>query len=258
MATLITRDLIALSRDLGSPERGWAILGEGNTSAFVNDESFQVKRSGAQLSALTESDLVDILFQPLLAALNSDEVLDDLGMKGLLKRSKVNTGLAKVPSVETVFHAALLHVRGVKFVGHTHVTSINSLTCSKRGWDALCSGGRIFPDEIVVCGPAACCVEYADPGLPLARAIKAQVERYIAKYDISPKTIYLQNHGFIALGATAREVVSITQMADKAAQILLGALSTGEPKFMSDTAVERIYHRPDERVRQRELGLIVD
>jgi ribulose-5-phosphate 4-epimerase/fuculose-1-phosphate aldolase len=92
--------------------------------------------------------------------------------------------------------------------------------------------------------------------LPLARAIKAQVARYIEQFDAAPKTIYLQNHGFIALGATTQEVLSITQMADKAAQILLGALAVGEPLYLSASAVERIYSRPDERVRQQALGLV--
>jgi rhamnose utilization protein RhaD (predicted bifunctional aldolase and dehydrogenase) len=256
MTTTISRDLLTLSRDLGAPDKGWAILGEGNTSAFVTDESFQVKRSGAQLGALTEDDLVDVLFAPLLAALKSSSDYDDIAVKSLLKVSKVHTSSTKVPSVETLFHAALLKHRGVNFVGHTHVTSINSLTCSERGWKALSSEGRLFPDEIVVCGPAACCVDYVDPGIKLAQEIDKRVNEYIAKFDIPPKTIYLKNHGFIALGATAKEVLAITQMADKAAKILLGALSTGEPTYMSKDAVDRIYHRPDEKIRQRELGLI--
>ena len=70
-------------------------------------------------------------------------------------------------------HAFLLTLPGVEFVGHTHVTRINGLLCSARGWEALQAGRRMFPDEIVVCGVAPCCVPYVDPGIPLARALRA-------------------------------------------------------------------------------------
>ena len=77
-------------------------------------------------------------------------------------------------------------------------------------------------------------------------------------YGVPPKTIYLQNHGFIAVGRSSREVTSITLMADKAAHVLTAALSIGEPTFLTDANVQRIYTWPAEHFRQKALGLSQD
>ena len=47
------RALIDLSRDLGGEHRGLAILGEGNASARISDDTFIVKASGSSLGTLT-------------------------------------------------------------------------------------------------------------------------------------------------------------------------------------------------------------
>ncbi|HSW43277.1 MAG TPA: hypothetical protein VLM76_12275 [Patescibacteria group bacterium] len=47
--------LIGLSRSLGEPSRQLAILGEGNTSARIDDETFWVKASGTQLATAEPS-----------------------------------------------------------------------------------------------------------------------------------------------------------------------------------------------------------
>jgi rhamnose utilization protein RhaD (predicted bifunctional aldolase and dehydrogenase) len=146
-------------------------------------------------------------------------------------------------------HAACLRLPGVKFVGHTHPTPINILTCSVAFQAAI--QGRLFPDEIVVCGPAPLAIPYVDPGLPLAREIRRQVNNYIDSYGEPPKVILMQNHGLIALGATAQQVENITAMAVKAARILVGTYALGGPHFMSSEAVDRIHTRPDEHYRQR-------
>jgi rhamnose utilization protein RhaD (predicted bifunctional aldolase and dehydrogenase) len=247
-------ELLNLSRDLGTSPHEWAILGEGNTSARIDDESFYVKASGSQLATLSVEQLVRVRFGPLVEAIASDVVLSDADVRDLLLASRLESE-APMPSVETLFHADLLNLPGVKFIGHTHIVSINSLICSERGWDLVRAGGRLFPDEIVVCGAKPCCVGYVDPGLTLARAIHEAVVDYRARLDCAPKTIYLQNHGFVALGKSAREVLSITRMADKAARVLLGAIACGAPRFLSDAEVARIATRPDEHLRQRALGL---
>ena len=73
-----------------------------------------------------------------------------------------------------------------------------------------------------------------------------------------PKTIYMQNHGFTALAKTAQEVENIHLMADKAAQIMLGAFACGGPAFLTPENVGRIFSRPDEHYRQRALGIKED
>ena len=245
---------MALSHELGSASHDWAILGEGNASGRFTDTSFLVKASGAQLKTLTAEQLVEVRFDPLVEAVASQVELPDTASRDLLMEACVGEA-SKTPSVETLFHADLLSLPGIHFIGHTHVTSINSVLCSRQGWELIQRGGRIFPDEVVVCGVAPCTVPYADPGLALARAIHSEVVIYQTRYNCVPKTIYLQNHGFVALGATMREVISITEMADKAARVLLGAMACGEPVFLRDSDVARIASRPDEHHRQRVLGL---
>lgn len=250
-------ELLALSHELGEGGRRWAVLGEGNTSTRVDAETFLVKASGSRLSNLAAGQVAKVSFAPVLAALEGGEALDDAQVKALLTDATVG-GNGLLPSTETLMHAFLLTLPGIEFVGHTHVISINGLLCSKRGWEFMQSGRRLFPDEIVVCGVAPCCVPYVDPGIPLARAICEKASAYLETYGVPPKTIYLQNHGFVALGRSAQEVENIHQMADKAALILAAALAIGEPTALTPENVNRIYTWPAEHYRQKALGLSVD
>ena len=156
------------------------------------------------------------------------------------------------PSVETVLHALALKLDGVNFVGHTHPTAVNAILCSKKAEEAI--AGRLFPDEIVYCGPAPIYVPYTDPGVPLALAIRDAIDRYLDEYRENPKVILMQNHGLIALGGTASEVENITAMFVKTARVILGAYALGGPHFMSAEAVARIHTRPDEQYRRQEWG----
>ena len=251
------RDLLELSHKLGDPAHGWALLGEGNTSIRRDTDSFYVKASGSQLQTLTPEQVSTVRFAPILEALTDGTAYNDDQVTALLRSSLVEDN-GRLPSTETLMHAYLLSLPGIGCIGHTHITSVNGLMCSVRGWEAVSGGGRLFPDEIVVCGPAPCCVAYVDPGIPLARAIREAVEVYRTGYGVAPKTIYLQNHGFIAVGRSAAEVHAITLMADKAAKVLASALCIGEPSFLTPANVDRIYTWPAEHYRQKALGLQVD
>jgi rhamnose utilization protein RhaD (predicted bifunctional aldolase and dehydrogenase) len=194
---------------------------------------------------------VRVAFERVRAMLAGPDLSDE-ETRQALQAAKVDPSAAGHPSVETVLHALCLELPGVNFVGHTHPTAINMITCSTNFELAL--SGRLFPDEIVLCGPAAVLVPYTDPGLPLARAVRQRIDAYIDVHGETPKTIYMQNHGFIALGGTPQQVENITAMAVKAARILVGAHSLGGPRFMTPQAVARIHTRPDEHYRQRLLG----
>jgi len=247
----VLEQLITLSHNLGNPANDYVILAEGNTSAKVNDETFWVKASGTQLRTMDYPDFVQVRFEPTLALLEADN-LDDEGVKNGLNAAKVDPSVTVHPSVETILHALALQLDGVNFVGHTHPTVINALTCSV-GFEKAVSG-RLFPDEIVICGPAPVVVPYTDPGLPLARKVRDLINHYLAGYQEIPKIIYMQNHGFIALGRTAEQVENITAMAVKTARILLGTYAAGGPHFLSEHDVNRIHTRPDELYRRKLLG----
>ena len=70
----------------------------------------------------------------------------------------------------------------------------------------------------------------------------------------APKAVYMQNHGFMALGANVKQVQSITAMAVKAARTLLGTYALGGPTYLTSEQVSRIADRPDVHYRQRVLG----
>jgi rhamnose utilization protein RhaD (predicted bifunctional aldolase and dehydrogenase) len=243
--------LVALSRKLGDPANDYTILGEGNTSARASEATFWVKASGTELRTIDTNGLVEVRFDRVLALLDAPS-LTDAEIKQGLSEAKVDAASLAHPSVETVLHALCLQLDGVNFIGHTHPTAVNALTCSV-GFDAAFAG-RLFPDEIVVCGPAPVLIPYVDPGPPLARAVKAHIDAHIDYYGEVPKVIHMQNHGMIALGRTAQQVENITAMAVKTARVLAGTYAMGGPRFMTPEAVARIHTRPDEHYRQKVIA----
>ena len=251
MQNPILQDLLSLSHELGREDRGLAMLGEGNTSARLAGETFLVKASGTCLGTLKEDDVVECRFSALLPMLEK-ESLTDQQVDDALLAARVDPK-AKKPSVEAVFHAWLLSLPGISFVGHTHATSVNQILCSPRAQDF--SGRRMFPDEIVCCGSASVFVPYTDPGLKLAQAIRRESEAFIGKQQRRPRVILMQNHGIITLGATWQSVLSAMLMAEKAAKVFVGAAALGGPVFFSQENIARIDSRPDEAYRQRALKM---
>lgn len=247
----LLNQLVQMSSNLGNPLNDYVILGEGNTSVKMDEDTFWVKSSGTQLRTIGPEGFVRVHFEPVLAMLDGPNLSDE-EVKQALIEAKADPSAPGHPSVETAMHALLLKLEGINFVGHTHPSAINMLTCSAAFETAI--SGRLFPDEIVLCGPAPLIIPYVDPGLPLAREIKNRLKVYLESYGELPKTVLMQNHGFIALAGTAQKVENITAMAVKAARILVGTYALGGPHFMSTTAVDRIHTRPDEHYRQRMIG----
>ncbi len=244
--------MLGLSHQLGREERKLAILGEGNTSARLSAGTFVVKASGSNLATLTEAGTAVCRFDRLLPLLGK-KTMTDAAIDEALFAARVDPS-AKKPSVEAIFHAYLLTLPGVNFVGHTHPVAVNQLLCSKHA--RMFAKRRLFPDEIVCCGVESVFVPYTDPGLKLAQAIRAAVMTYIKRLARPPRVILLANHGFIALGATPESVLATTLMGAKAAEIFAGAAaSAGQPRFLTPAQVVRIAGRPDEHYRQQALGL---
>ena len=251
MATPSLEPLLALSHDLGREDRRLAILGEGNTSMRLSPETFAVKASGSNLATLSAAGLSACRFRGLLDLLER-RAASDTTIEETLLDARVDAA-ARKPSVEAMFHAWLLTLPGVNFVGHTHPVAVNGVLCSPKA--AAFARRRLFPDEIVCCGPASVLVPYTDPGLKLAQAIRRGVETFRRQHGIVPRVILLQNHGLIALGATPAAVLAATLMTVKAAEITLGAAALGGPRYITPADVARIARRQDEHYRQKTLGL---
>ena len=140
-------------------------------------------------------------------------------------------------------------------VGHTHPVAVNSILCAGDGPSQKFANERRFPDEIVCCGAKSVLVPYVDPGTVLAQKIRDETDRFIAAESRPPRVVLLQNHGFIALGATTGSVLAATLMAEKTARIFLGAAAWNGPVVLTPQNVARIDSRPDEHYRQKMLRL---
>jgi rhamnose utilization protein RhaD (predicted bifunctional aldolase and dehydrogenase) len=244
-------DLLSLSHEVGREDRGLAILGEGNTSVKLSEETFLVKASGTCLGTLKEEDVVECRFSALLPLLDKEGMSDE-DMDNALLAARVDAK-AKKPSVEAVFHAYFLSLPNVKFVAHSHATHVNQILCSPRAKDFATN--RMFPDEIVVCGPRSVYLPYTDPGLKLSQAIRRETESFIKKQQRQPQVVLMQNHGVITLGKSWQAALYAMLMAEKAAKIFVGAAAMGGPVFFSEANTKRITGRPDEAYRQRALKM---
>ena len=240
--------LIEMTRALGEPRMDYVIIGEGNTSMRLDEESFLVKASGHQMRDIGAEGFVGLRLSPILALLD-DPPATLSEAKAITQAAVISESGNASPSIEASFHAMLLHECSVKVIGHTHPTAINQIMCSEYAADFALQ--RRFPDEVVLCGPQSALAPYADPGLPLALVMREKVGEFMAQHGEAPKLILLENHGMIALGDTPAEILNITAMAVKAARIYLGALMTGAPTRMPNEEVWHVYRRPDEIYRRK-------
>lgn len=247
-----------MTRTIGQPHMRYVIIGEGNTSCRIPDApepAFYIKASGQMMENIAPEGFTAVRFAPILAMLEQSPGNLD-AQKAVMDAAKLDPAM-RTPSTEVTFHAMLLTEcadYGVQFIGHTHPIAVNQLMCSSRAEQFAAT--RRFPDEIVLCGPKSAFVPYCDPGLPLAVEMRNRVREYIREERDAPKVILLQNHGLIALGSTPKEVLNITAMAVKAAEIFAGACMVGEPTFMTEDDIRHIYRRPDEIYRRE--GFVAD
>jgi rhamnose utilization protein RhaD (predicted bifunctional aldolase and dehydrogenase) len=244
----VLQQLVEMSHYLGDPGKTYAILGEGNTSARIDADSFYVKASGTTLGTMKPSDFLVVSISKVTAILD-DHDAGDADVDQVLRTSLLDPVETRRPSVETMLHALLYQFADINFIGHTHPEATDALLCSVKAKEA--AEGRICPDQIVVMGHKSVFVPYVDPGLILAREVRARVRSFVEEEGVLPKALLLENHGLFALGATAKKVTNITDMAEKSARIILGAYSMGGAKFMTPEAVRRIDTRPDELYRQK-------
>lgn len=245
----ILDDLVNLSHELGRESRDLAILGEGNLSADVGDGTFWVKASGSNMASITPEGFSRVRFDVVLGLTAKENPTEKEIVDGL--REALFDREMKQPSIETFLHAVGLKDTGAKFIAHTHPTSVLSILCSKSGAEPFL--GQIFPEPIPICGTVPGVVPYVDPGFALAKAFRDSIRNYQDKHGISPKTLFMINHGLVALGGTAQEALNITLIADKWARILLGTMINNGPQYLTEQQVNRFAERLDEKLRQEQL-----
>jgi rhamnose utilization protein RhaD (predicted bifunctional aldolase and dehydrogenase) len=237
--------IAALSRELGRPDRDWALLAEGNASVALADGRMLVKASGVAMATASAEDFVSLGIRETLHLVDSAGGGDE-EVSALFDAAEV-AGMR--PSVEALLHAVCLDLPGVTAVGHTHPIPVNALLCSARA--SALTDGSLFPDQIVVLGVDQLLVPYVDPGLRLAQVVRTLLREHVEATGIGPKVIYLRNHGMFALGHSDEEVLQITEMAVKVARV-----AAGGPVYLEPEQVARIDTRPDEVARRAALRTV--
>ncbi len=245
----LREQLLALAHELGD-KRQMAICGEGNISGQLGPDRILIKASGTSLRTLRPEALVEVRTRALLQALREERAWTDQEVEDLLMSARCDSAALK-PSVETLFHAWLLSLPNVRFVGHVHPIATNQVLASARAAEFAIR--RILPDQVVYCGARSLLVPYVDPGLALARRIREVARAFQGRYRTIPRTILLQNHGIIATGSTPAHVSAALAMAEKAAAIMVGAAALGGLRYMDPKEVDRIASRADEHYRRAML-----
>ena len=182
-------NLLTMTRTLGEAHRQYVIIGEGNSSTRIDEDSFYVKASGQQMQSITQTGFTAVYFEPILDLLDNPPATQT-EQKSKMAQARVKPETDALPSVEVSFHAMLLHECAVQYIGHTHPVFVNQLMCSVHA--ETFAKKRIFPDEVVLCGPESVFVPYADPGLPLAIIMRGKVRDYMEYYEEAPKVILLK------------------------------------------------------------------
>src|SRR5437868_4612073 len=99
----LLNELATLTRTLGEPHRDYVIIGEGNTSARIDERSFYIKASGQGMNGITDQGFVAVNFDPVLAMLDNP-ALPLAEQKVIMNAAKVDASVALQPSVEVSFH----------------------------------------------------------------------------------------------------------------------------------------------------------
>ncbi len=186
-------ELIALARRFGE-DPSFSRGGGGNASVKTGDVLW-IKPSGVPLATLDPEDLIPLDRAALLAFLDQPPEAapgeDPVALAAELARLGPAGG--RRASVELLFHALL----EPRFVLHTHPTMVNALGCLADG-EAVAR--RLFGDDVVW-------VPYTDPGLPLARAIRAARRAHAGRTGRpAPGITLMQNHGMIVAADAPGEV----------------------------------------------------
>ncbi|HXH60337.1 MAG TPA: class II aldolase/adducin family protein, partial [Fimbriimonadaceae bacterium] len=222
------------------------ILGEGNTSARDGDNLW-IKASGEQMPTISPIGFVKVSTEKIVQILDQPRPSDD-ELRAILNAARTDERTSNLPSTETFMHAWLLTLPDVNFVAHTHPVTTLGLVCSPQA--EKFARARLFPDQIVLCGPESVFVPYVAPGFDLALAIRDACKEFTKRTGSQPKTILLKNHGLIALGKTANEALAACLMTEKAAQVFATAKN---PNALTKEEVDHIHNWTDEHFRQTKL-----
>jgi len=228
----MTKNLLSLAHQIGAHPSRLTIWNEGSCAVKISPTKFAVSASGVGLANLAESDLLEFdlnAVEPLSAV----EKVTEEQLAGALQRADGRT-----PALDAFLYAYFFTFEGLNYGAHIQPISINQILGSPRARQF--ADRRISPSEVLGCGSAALLVPYADPGLPLAREIRRKMILWKDRYKTAPRLVLLQNHGMIVFGENPDDILRLTDMTLKAADIFIGASVLGGPVFLTPHNVTQI------------------
>ena len=181
--------------------------------------------------------------------------LSDAALKAALDAAKVDPSVTRRPSVETVLHALAL-TEAWRQVRGPHAPRRGQRPDVLRGHAARPSPAASSPTRSWSAGRRPLISPTPIRGCPWRAPCAPRIQRYTDEWRQPPKVVLMQNHGLIALGASAREVDSITAMYVKTCRVLAGAYAFGGPHFMTAENVRAHPHAAGRSaIAARQLGI---
>ncbi|MCL2483665.1 MAG: SDR family NAD(P)-dependent oxidoreductase [Propionibacteriaceae bacterium] len=242
MTTALADQIIEVAHRFSAPE--YARAGGGNAS-YKEDGILHIKPSGMALQALTVEDLVPLHIDVLLDALHSEDPVDVDPVRAAAERARVGLYDGRRPSVEILFHAMMPE----PLVLHLHPLTASALTCNRLAPELARS---IFSDDAIF-------VEYAHPGVALARAIEEAREAYTRRTGQEPPALtLLRNNGMVVAGKTAQDVSAVVDQAMSRIRAAINARPPTPPPAPSRIG-NRVRPAPvlDEDERRRVADMIL-
>lgn len=247
--TLVSQELLQLTRNLGEPARDLVILAEGNTSELLPDGRLVVKTSGSNMRTATAEDFVVVEIAPLLELMLDPATTQDDLSRAL--DAGEQGGKRRRASIETLIHVAVQAAEPVRFIGHSHPTDVVALMASVHAEKAY--DHAAYSDEAVVIGRPLF-VPYAQPGIALGREFHSILLKHHAARGQLPSLITLGNHGIVAVAGTTEAIEGISAMAVKSARVRLGAYAAGGVAHVPDASVDSFFAREDVAERRDRLA----
>lgn len=226
-------ELAQLARDLSAHPSRSVLWQEGSCALKLSDQRYLVTPRGALLASFLEDECVE-LDLPKMEDLSKAETITE----EQFNEAVISGHSKKEPSTDSLLYAFLLSLEEVQIAAHLHPREVNQILCSPRARQF--ADRRMLPTEIIGCGSAALLASYADPGLPLAKEVRRRMVLWRDRFKSVPKVVLVQNHGMFVLGKSCQEIIRITEMMIKSAQVFIGAAIMGGPVFLTPNNVSQI------------------
>lgn len=218
--------LVSISHFYGQ-NKEYVIAGGGNTS-YKDKDHIWVKASGTSLSDITKNGFV-CLSRELLKAISEKKYSQDSTQREQEVKQDMSAAIVSPkhlrPSVETSMHEIISY----SYIVHTHPTYVNALMCSGNAQHLT---REIFGDEVIY-------IEYTDPGYVLFKKVQEELIAFEAKKGVTPRVIFLQNHGVFVASDSTDEIKEIYSMIERKLKELIqtslpeSALSSASPSSLS-------------------------